>query len=184
MIHEVYLEERHERGHDRFDEVWGGVLHMVPPPTSFHQRLEMRLANLLDSIATKRSLIVLHESGLYNPAVLDDSDFRVPDIVVARREAVSRRGIEGKAEIAVEIRSPRDESYEKLPFYAEMGVREVWIIDQEKRSIEVYAGTRLIAPVGGVIGAHALGLELEVVGHVLKIKDGADLYEVDISDAI
>lgn len=27
-----FLEERHRLGHDKQDELWEGVLHMVPPP--------------------------------------------------------------------------------------------------------------------------------------------------------
>ena len=41
--------------------------------------------------------------------------------------------------MVVEIQSPGDETYEKLPFYAELGVSEVWIINRDSRSIEVYA---------------------------------------------
>jgi len=33
----------------------------------------------------------------------------------------------------VEIRSPGDESFEKLPFYAKLGVPEVWIIDRDTK---------------------------------------------------
>jgi len=31
---EELLAERRRKGHDRFDEVWEGVLHMLPPPSS------------------------------------------------------------------------------------------------------------------------------------------------------
>ena len=33
------LEDRRKRGADRWDEMWDGVLHMVPPPGSAHQSL-------------------------------------------------------------------------------------------------------------------------------------------------
>lgn len=42
---------------------------------------------------------------------------------------VSRQGVEGRAELVVEITSPGDESREKLGFFAEMGVPEVLIIE-------------------------------------------------------
>jgi Uma2 family endonuclease len=44
---------------------------------------------------------------------------------------------EGPPLVVVEIRSPGDESYEKLPFYAELGTPEAWIIDRDSRAIEV-----------------------------------------------
>ena len=40
--------------------------------------------------------------------------------------------------IAIEIRSPDDESYEKLPFYADIGIPEVWIIDRHSTTSEVF----------------------------------------------
>jgi Uma2 family endonuclease len=184
MIPQSYLEQRRRLGHDRFDEVWDGVLHMVPEPTTYHQALELRLANAFQAIAKKRGLFVLVEIGLFNPLVVENKDYRKPDLTVFRRDVSTRRGIEGAAELVIEIRSPDDESYAKLAFYEQVGVREVWIIDPERRAIEVYAGTNQIQPVRGVIGAGSLGLELEVLGTILKIKDGADLYEVDISDAL
>ena len=69
----------------------------------------------------------MYEAGLFRPGRADD--YRQPDNLVARREYVSVRGVEGRAELVVEIRSPNDESYEKLPFYAEMKVQEVLFID-------------------------------------------------------
>ena len=41
--------------------------------------------------------------------------------------------------MVVEIRSPEDESYDKLDFYATLGVPEVWIIDRDTKAPEIYA---------------------------------------------
>ena len=40
--------------------------------------------------------------------------------------------------MVVEIRSPGDETMEKLPFYAQLGVPEVWIIDRDTKVPELY----------------------------------------------
>ena len=40
--------------------------------------------------------------------------------------------------MVVEIRSPGDESYKKLLFYAQLQVLEVWIIDRDTRQPEVF----------------------------------------------
>ena len=45
---------------------------------------------------------------------------------------------EGAPTVVVEIRSPGDETMEKLPFYAKLGVPEVWIIDRDTRQPELY----------------------------------------------
>lgn len=45
------LEERRRKGLDVWDEVWDGVLHMVPPPSGVHQRFAFRLGVALDPLA-------------------------------------------------------------------------------------------------------------------------------------
>jgi Uma2 family endonuclease len=40
--------------------------------------------------------------------------------------------------VVVEIHSPGDETYEKMPFYAEIGVPEVWVIDRDTKRPELY----------------------------------------------
>ncbi len=126
-VPEAMLEERRRLGHDRFDEMWNGVLHMVPPPSMGHQHRGTRLVALLHALAEREGLIAVYEAGLFRPGRSDD--YRQPDNLVARPEHVSPRGVEGRAELVVEIRSPNDEAYEKLPFFSEMGVQEVLILD-------------------------------------------------------
>lgn len=65
---------------------------------------------------------------------MSSKDYRIPDIVVLTPERASidrNEYFEGAPEVVVEIRSPGDETEEKLPFYAELGVPEVWVIDRD-----------------------------------------------------
>src|SRR5215831_6404963 len=50
---EAYLAQRHRLGHDKKDELWDGVLHMVPPASSAHGGLMSRLLVALDPIAKR-----------------------------------------------------------------------------------------------------------------------------------
>ena len=137
MVHESLIETRRKLGLDRFDEVWDGVLHMVPQPSTSHQSIESDLERALVSIVRSRGdLRVLHNLPVFDPAVAEYRDYRVPDIVVVDPRHLSKRGVEGDARLVVEILSPDDESREKLPFYAHAGVREVWLVDPMKRAIE------------------------------------------------
>jgi len=138
------LEERRRTGSDCWDEVWEGVLHMVPPPSSWHQRFGTKLIRMLAPIAESKGLEASYETGLYRPED-GERDYRVPDLVFARPENISPRGVEGKAELVVELLSEDDESREKLAFYAEVGVAEVLLIDPETRDLELYVlrGDRL-----------------------------------------
>ena len=145
-VPEAMLEARRRLGHDRFDEMWDGVLHMVPPPSSGHQHRGTKLIVLLHRLAGQAGLIAMYEAGLFRPG--RDDDYRQPDHVLVRPGDLSARGVEGRAELVVEIRSPNDESYEKLPFFAEMEVQEVLILDGSTVDLRrlVDGGYGVVAP--------------------------------------
>jgi Uma2 family endonuclease len=127
---QAWADERTRLGHDRWDELWDGVLHMVPPPTYGHNDRGTELLVLLRPLARAAGLKLTYETGVFRPGRTDD--YRQPDLVVAHPDHISTRGIEGRAELVVEIRSPYDEAWEKLPFFAEMGIPEVLILDEDR----------------------------------------------------
>jgi Uma2 family endonuclease len=131
------LDERRRTGADRFDEIWEGVLHMVPPPSVWHQRFGKRLLLVLTPIAERRGLESNYETGVYRPSP-GPLDYRTPDLVFARPESYSDRGVEGRAELVVEILSRNDETYDKLPFYASVGAVEVLVLDPVTRAVGLY----------------------------------------------
>jgi Uma2 family endonuclease len=61
-----------------------------------------------------------------------ETDWRVPDQVYARPDQEIEEGLTG-AEMVVEVRSPGDESYAKLPFYAARGITEAMIVHRDRR---------------------------------------------------
>jgi Uma2 family endonuclease len=96
------------------------------------------------------------------------NNYRIPDLVLLTPE---RFGIdrneyfEGAPDVVVEIRSPGDESYEKLAFYAQLGVLEVWIIDRDRKTPEIYilrAGNYIQQPADaeGWVLSPVTGIEL------------------------
>src|ERR1700724_2537274 len=59
------LERRRRSGLDRLDEVWAGVLHMIPAPSLAHARVAQQLAELLGPLARAAGLdSVMHEFNL------------------------------------------------------------------------------------------------------------------------
>jgi Uma2 family endonuclease len=183
--HEVppgVLDERRRNGCDRLDEVWAGVPHLVPPPSISHQELEYELEQALRPIAARRGLRIFHNVALVVPGT-GWNDYRVPDLGVAHPAQLSERAIEGRAELVVEILSPRDESRDKLTFYAGRGVREVWLVDPATRDAEVFAlrgrAYEIVPVIHGAIRAPALEIELRVVaGPRLRLTDGPFAAEV------
>lgn len=174
---EHMLEERRRLGHDIRDEVWDGVLHMVPQPTFGHQLLAGHLHHILWPLVHAAGLQTVYETGLYG----SERNYRVPDLLVLDPTRASHRGIEGRAEVVIEILSPGDESRAKLPFYAKHGTQEIWLIEPETRAVEVYVlrGQTYfpVAPeADGSVRAPRLGLVLRTVaGPKLRLEwaDGA-----------
>jgi len=127
---EALLERRRQAGVDRLDEVWQGVLHMVPGPNVEHSFISQQLAVLLDAPA--RGAGLLPGMGEFNLGE-SEHDFRVPD------GGLHRPGAAGvwlhTAALVVEILSAADESWQKLPFYAEHHVDEVLLVDPADRTV-------------------------------------------------
>ena len=125
------LAERERLGLDTRDEVWDGVLHMNPPPSNEHSRVQHELFLILHGLARPLGLDVRMELGLFNPAHPTPHDFRVPDIQVFDPAISTVRGADGPATLVVEVRSPGDDSFKKLPFFEAMGVGEVLIAHRD-----------------------------------------------------
>jgi Uma2 family endonuclease len=127
---EALLERRRRAGVDRLDEVWDGVLHMVPAGSLEHARIATQLTLLLDApVRAAELLLAMHEFNLGETV----HDFRVPDGGLHRPGAT---GIwHATAAAVIEILSPDDESRQKLPFYAAHHVDEVLLVDPAERSV-------------------------------------------------
>jgi Uma2 family endonuclease len=180
-VPEEFLAERRRLGHDRGDEVWDGVLHMVPPPTSIHSRRGTDLVIALSPIAKRRGLEVWGDQAGVFRAGARKLDYRIPDAAISRPSHVKRRGLEG-AVLVVEVLSSNDESRDKLPFYAKIGAREVWLVEPATLATEIYEliGERYVRVpfVGGIARSPALGIELALTAGALELRDGAEVSSV------
>ncbi len=128
---DALIEHRRRLGLDHYDEVWEGVLHMNPPPTGEHQYVLQQLAELLSPLARRAGLVpVVNEFGLGREG---KDNYRVPDGGLHR--TLPRGVFQRTAALVIEIVSPGDESWDKLPFYAIHDVDEVLIVDPQARSV-------------------------------------------------
>jgi Uma2 family endonuclease len=125
---EEFLEQRRRTGADHHDEVWEGVYHMIPGPDLAHALVAQQLAVLLDAPARAHGLVVSTE---FNLGAKDD--YRVPDLGVHRNPQLAVWI--PTAVIAVEVLSPDDDTWKKLPFYARHEVDELLIVDPADRSV-------------------------------------------------
>lgn len=125
---EAMREERQRLGIDTLDECWNGEWHFVNPPKYWHIRLTTDLLRILDPLALSSGLVPSGDGcGVFSAP----DDFRVPDLTFARPEHITDDGITS-AELVIEIRSPGDDSYDKLPFYASRGIGEVLIVHRDR----------------------------------------------------
>jgi len=181
-VPEWVIEQRATMGADRRDEVWDGVLHMVPEPTISHNDFEYELHKALEPVARRLGLRVHQGAAIRDPA-REWKNYRKPDLVIVRPEHESDAAVEGPAEVAIEVLSPHDESRDKFPFYAERGVAEVWLIEPRTRTFEVFS----LGPVGyeplpprddGTVHTR-LGIALSLVpGPRLRVRADDHLVEI------
>jgi Uma2 family endonuclease len=177
------LEWRRRIGADRRDEVWDGVLHMVPTPGPEHQRLQGRLLSwLLRHWACAGERDAMIGTNVSRPGIPNwTKDYRVPDLMLITRAGrhIERNAFfEGGPDAVIEIRSPGDETWDKLRFYAAVGCREVWIVDAESRALEIHAcvdgePSRRRAGAEGWIRSD-LGIELRTEEQQLAIRVAGD----------
>jgi Uma2 family endonuclease len=123
------IERRRRLGLDHRDEVWEGVYRMNPPPSHEHQVILQQMAELLGPLARDAGVEPLvQEFGLGT-----SEDYRVPD------GGLHRPGASGvwhpTAALVIEIVSPGDDTWQKLPFYAAHDVDEVLIVDPREHSV-------------------------------------------------
>ncbi len=103
---------------------------MVPAPSGEHADISQQLAEVLGPLARAAGLTAtMSEFNLGD----SEEDFRVPDGGVHRERP--RGGWHTTAALIVEIVSPGDESWKKLPFYAAHAVDEVLIVDPSDHTV-------------------------------------------------
>lgn len=128
---EQLLARRRELGIDRWDEVWEGVLHMIPPPSHEHQVIASRLHRLLGPLADEAGLELTAEVGIGS----DEHNYRAPDLALHRPGDVQPQW-HHTAAMVVEIVSPNDKTWDKLDFFAAHHVDELLIVDPQLRAID------------------------------------------------
>jgi Uma2 family endonuclease len=122
-------------------EVIGGELYVTPTPRSLHQKVVIRLSQVLESFAVEHGL-----GEVFGPLdlVLGPDDFLQPDLLFVRKDRigiVNDHKAEAAPDLVIEVLSPatalRDRGL-KRERYAQFGVPEYWIVDADARKIEIY----------------------------------------------
>lgn len=166
------ITERHRLGLDKRDEMWKGVLHVVPPASRRHQSIESSLLTALWTAARQRRLRIQVETGVF----ASDDDYRVPDLVVLAENAGSDRGVDGAPTLVVEIRSPGDETDDKVLWYMQRGAQEVLVVDRDSLALALFGVDGPVpAEPDGTVVLRSLGAVRVGPGHDTLVVDGTPL---------
>lgn len=129
------IQRRKRLGLDGYDEVWEGVYHMAPMARSRHGNLQHQLTLILAPYVEEAGLV---GTGPFNLGH-SDKDFRVPDLGYHRGMPDPEAVYLSTAALVVEVVSPGDETYDKLPFYASHGVGELIVVEPDRHAVLVLA---------------------------------------------
>ncbi len=129
------LARRRALGQDTHDEVWNGEYHMNPAPHFRHAYLVPQLHGLLGPAAKEAGLIALSKFNVGS----GNDDYRVPDLGFVRQR-VDAVWVDA-AEIVVEVLSPNDEAMRKFDHYARHGVTEIFIVDPDDETVQIFVRT-------------------------------------------
>lgn len=102
---------------------------MVPEPGAAHSLIAQQLAILLDAPARAAGLVVSVDFNLG-----EEDNYRVPDLGIHRGRP--RGTWIPTAGAVVEILSPKDETWDKLAFYAEHRVDELVVADPAGHAVD------------------------------------------------
>jgi Uma2 family endonuclease len=138
LLHEDYL-GLPEDDPNKYGMLWG-ELHVAPSPHFIHQRAQNHLGGLLDRHVRERGLgVVVGPIDLYR----DEVNYVRPDISSFTTEQLSQitqQQIRQVPPQIVEILSPstaKTDREDKRRWYAELGVREYWLVDPLQQRVEV-----------------------------------------------
>lgn len=122
-------------------ELVEGDIRMTPSPSVFHQEISKRLGKLLLEWIEGQGLGLVYDAPI--DVVLSEHNVVQPDLLYVSRERlgiIKEANIQGAPDLVVEILSPSTAEWDRVTkrrAYERYGVRELWLVDLEGRSIEV-----------------------------------------------
>ena len=158
---------------DKRYELVEGELYLVPSPNLYHQRVSRQLEMTLWQHIRQYALGEIFDAPC--DVVFSDINVVQPDLIFVSRERMAilaEANVQGAPDLVVEILSPstghRDLGI-KRNLYAKYGVREYWIVDPDRKTVEVLSWTEngyrteaVVPGTGALRSALFPGLNLEL----------------------
>jgi Uma2 family endonuclease len=145
LTSEQYLalpEEYDENGNRIKDELIGGEIVRMPPPSSWHDRIKNRINRLLIRFLDANPHLSL-DSLVEIAAEVSTHDAFVPDVSLLQQKRLTEEGRiqRGAPDIAIEVVSPSDTAAHlkrKVDAYLQGGSKAVWVVFPDSRSVMVH----------------------------------------------
>lgn len=123
-------------------EILEGVLHVVPSPTTRHQRISRELEFIIYQYVTQHGMGEVFYAPL--DIVFSRTSIVQPDLIYVSRErqsVITEKHIAGAPDLVVEIISQSTSAADrvtKAQVYARYGVPYYWVVDPEKKAAEEF----------------------------------------------
>jgi Uma2 family endonuclease len=151
LTSEQYLslpEEFDQNGNRIKDELIGGQIVKMPPPSRKHDLIKNRIGRILNRFFDANPHLRM-ESLVEMAAEISKHDAFVPDVSVYQEDRLT--GSEGRIQrgapdLAIEVASPTDTAKHlrsKAVAYLHGGSKSVWVVFPDSRSVMIYAGNSI-----------------------------------------
>ncbi len=127
---------------DKRYEIIDGELFMVPSPNEAHQRILLTLTIILLNYVKKNKLGYIYCAPF--DVLFSEEDIVQPDIIFVsneNRKIITKDNLKGTPDLLIQILSPGTSKRDlgiKKKLYAKNGVREYWIVDPERETVDVF----------------------------------------------
>jgi Uma2 family endonuclease len=126
---------------ERRKELIGGIWMMSPAASVYHNMVKRSICRIFDRyLMSKKSkgCRLFDEVDVY---LTEEDNFQPDVMIVCNKDIIKPKGVFGAPDLVVEILSPSTASRDrgrKKDIYEKCGVKELWLVDINNRSIEVY----------------------------------------------
>lgn len=125
-------------------ELIDGQLYDMAPPSPFHQELVMELsATIRDYIKKNKGRCKVYIAPFAVFLNKDEYNYVEPDIsVICDLDKINDKGCNGAPDFVIEVVSPSSQRMDyltKLLKYRTAGVKEYWIVNSLRRTVQVYS---------------------------------------------
>ena len=127
---------------DKRYEIIDGDLFMVPSPNESHQHILTNILYILINYVRRNKLGAIYCAPF--DILFSDEDIVQPDVIFVSNEnkkVITKDNIKGSPDLLVEILSPSTSKRDmgiKKKLYARHGVREYWIVDPKRETVDVF----------------------------------------------